>query len=167
MSLNPLTKWTTVTTGPQGTRETLRIMRTLALHGSKFPAMRDFVSQLERRTDSETLIAFDNTVRRIFRYRGEINELIRTPEHMLEHLAERGFIEGDCDDIATFSGSVCASLHIPCRFVAIRTNPDSMDFKHVFCEAKPDMVDNWYRLDATVSAQTDMLYYGQRMEQTV
>lgn len=108
---------------------------------------------------------FDRIVRRYYRYRDEMLELIRTPELMIHDLVDRGYLEGDCDDIATFSASVSVYLGLPTRLVSIRTDSIDFDYKHVFAESKID--GTWLRLDATVSNALVMTSYGERMIQHV
>lgn len=149
-----------------GTRETLRIMRTLARKGSRSKDVLEYAATFEGLPEGVALDKLDNDVRRVFHYRGEIQELIRTPEFMMEDWKERGYLEGDCDDVSTFFASVLIALGFNCRFVAIRTAADNVSFAHVFCEAQTKGK-VWIRFDATVSNETILIYYGQRMEQGV
>jgi transglutaminase-like putative cysteine protease len=94
--------------------------------------------------------AIDRFLRSLFRYREEIEEIIRTPQHMLEKFETDGFIEGDCDDIATLYAAIFGVFGWPSRFVAIRY--DAPEFQHVFLEA---MIGGaWKRFDATVPVGT-------------
>jgi transglutaminase-like putative cysteine protease len=111
------------------------------------------------------LIAFDQAVRRVYHFRDEIMELIRTPEFMIHEWKELGILEGDCDDISTFNASVIRAMDIRSRFVCIRTNPSDSNFKHVFVEAFAN--NQWFRIDPTVSNATEFIYYGERMIQNV
>lgn len=135
-------------------------MRNLASSGSHDPGIRGFANSYTGDSLNK-LLGYDAKVRRVYRYRSENQELIRTPEFMLSDLIERGYLEGDCDDISTFSASVVRAMGITCRFVAIRTDPTTTDYKHVFIEAFAN--GGWYRVDATVSNKTEMVYYGERM----
>lgn len=139
-------------------------MSRLSRHGATNPAIKQWVNNLTG-LDFEKLVQVDTAIRRVYRFRNEIQELIRTPEFMMEDWITRGYLEGDCDDISTFTAAVVGAIGLRVRFVAIRTDPATMDFKHVFVEVFVD--GNWYRLDATVSNQTDMQYYGERMVQNV
>lgn len=49
-------------------------------------------------------------------------------------LAEKGHLEGDCDDASTLAASLLASLSIPCEFRAIRM-PGESEFSHVWCRS--------------------------------
>jgi transglutaminase-like putative cysteine protease len=116
-------------------------------------------------TDAQRIASFDKWERRYYRFRDEQIEIIRAPVFMLEDLATFGYLEGDCDDITTFSACVCIAMGLPCRFVAIRTDPSRIDYLHVFCETLVN--GEWLRLDATVSPQTNMIFYGERMVEYV
>ena len=58
-------------------------------------------------------------------------EYIRTPLNEIDHFNEFHEYVGDCDDAATFAGSILAALSYPCKFLAIRLAQDQ-DFSHVF-----------------------------------
>jgi transglutaminase-like putative cysteine protease len=141
------------------------MMKTLAHKGSASVGIRRFANSYWGMNVRDALLRLDADIRHVFRYRGEINEMIRTPEFMIADLETYGFMEGDCDDIATFMGSVCKSLGIDCRFVAIRTNPYGDDFKHVFAQGNTGA--EWIRLDPTVQRDTVLEYYGQPMIETI
>jgi len=102
----------------------------------------------------------------MFRYRSEIDEIIRAPEFMLTDLETYGYMEGDCDDAATFSASVCRSLGIDSRFMAIRTDPRGSDFRHVFTMGN-DGFGGWFRIDVTVPRATVLEFYGEPMIENV
>lgn len=81
-------------------------------------------------------------------YRWEDVEIVRQPEWMLRDLFTQGHMEGDCDDFVTFTASLVAALDIPCQMTAVRTDPNSPDFDHVFLEI-PTTLNTTYRLDVT------------------
>jgi len=90
----------------------------------------------------------DLWIRQRFRYRSEREEVVRTPQAMVEEWLMTGDFEGDCDDVATLGAAILRVNHLPARFVAIRWNPEDVEFKHVFVES------NGYILDATVAPGT-------------
>jgi transglutaminase-like putative cysteine protease len=97
----------------------------------------------------------ESWVRAHFRYRDESEEILRTPDFMLnDALSRLGYLEGDCDDIATFYAATFLVLGIPARFVAIRYTPNNPNFEHVFTQAY-DMAE-WRTFDATVPPGTDI-----------
>lgn len=142
-------------------------MRTVAAQGAQSKAVRNYAAKIaDGKTEAETLDNLDSSVRSVYRFRSEIEEIIRTPEFMLQDLSERGYLEGDCDDVSTFCASVLKALGFVVRFVAIRTDPSVLDFTHVFCEAQTSGKE-WIRFDETVPNNTPLIYYGERMEQYV
>ena len=90
----------------------------------------------------------DSWIRQHFRYRDEIEEIVREPAAMLEDLQLLGYVEGDCDDVATFTAAVLRAYGYPAKLVAIRYNAADPEFRHVFVES------DGVRLDATVPEGT-------------
>lgn len=101
----------------------------------------------------------DSWFRNHFIYRGEIEEIIRSPGFMLRDLETFGYFEGDCDDAATLYAALLKALGFPVRFVAIRFD-STPDFKHVFIETyhmkivDAEVRSLWIRLDPTVELET-------------
>lgn len=103
----------------------------------------------------DSLEEIDGWIRAHFRYRDEQEEILRTPEFMLNDALNRlGYLEGDCDDIATLYVAMFKALGFPSRFVAIRYTPDNPNFEHVFAQAYNMGV--WRTFDATVPAGTEI-----------
>jgi transglutaminase-like putative cysteine protease len=97
----------------------------------------------------------DSWVRAHFRYRDELEEILRTPEFMLNDVLVRlGYLEGDCDDISTFYAATFKALGLPSRFVAIRYTQEQPNFEHVFTQAYDMAV--WQTFDATVAVGTEI-----------
>lgn len=94
----------------------------------------------------------DRWIRGHFRYRGEREEVLRTPRFMFDQIQETGYFEGDCDDCAIMTAAVLRILGYRVRFVAIRY--DSTEFQHVFVEAYSPDQGRWVVLDATVNPGT-------------
>jgi transglutaminase-like putative cysteine protease len=101
--------------------------------------------------EAYTVGALDRWIRVHFVYRGEIEEVIRTPEFMLHSMEMSGVFDGDCDDVSTLAASLLKAMGLPARFVAIRFGP-SPEFKHVYVETFVDGVP--VALDATVEPGT-------------
>lgn len=97
--------------------------------------------------------AFESYLRNHFVYRSENREVVRTVSRMLSDLALSGYVEGDCDDVATFIAAVLSRMGVRNRFVAIRYG-GSPEFLHVFVEwwSMPDH--QWVRFDPTVNPGT-------------
>lgn len=91
------------------------------------------------------------SLRSIFHYREENEEIVRTPEFMVQDWETLGYIEGDCDDIAVLVAALLRSLGAQVRLTAIQsTTPEEYD--HVFTEVQTD--DGWIPIDITVPVGT-------------
>lgn len=99
-----------------------------------------------------SLQAVDEFVRANYRYRDEREEIVRTPQFMLNDLVRIGYMEGDCDDVSTLYAAFITALGFPSRLVAIRYNADNPNFEHVFAQAYAS--GNWQTFDATVAQGT-------------
>lgn len=108
-----------------------------------------------------SLNGLDTWCRTNYEYRGEAEEIVRTPEFMLTHRSPSGNIEGDCDDIATFTSAVLNTISIPCRLHAIQTQSDG-DFDHVFSEVR--IGEFWIPIDPTVEQGTEYRTFADLLE---
>lgn len=99
-----------------------------------------------------SLQMMDAYVRTHYKYRDEREEIVRTPEFMLNDLVRIGYMEGDCDDVSTLYAAFIKALGYPARFVAIRYNPDNPNFEHVFSQAYAG--GSWRTFDGTVQPGT-------------
>ena len=156
MNLNPIITQTSIAAGPQGTRETLRIMAGLSRNASRWELFRDFSRMFTNASE------VDSVLRPFYRYANEDVETLYAPEYNLTHLIKTGSLTGDCDDIATFYGAIFYVLGIPARFVAMRTRQYDPDYYHVVVEALE--ADRWKRFDATVIPGLVQVDYGQMWE---
>jgi transglutaminase-like putative cysteine protease len=101
--------------------------------------------------------SIDGFLRSVFRYRSENDEIVRTPDFMLNDLETLGYLEGDCDDIATLSASMLKTAGYPARLTAIKsTGPEEYD--HVFAEAQ--VMGGWVPMDITEPRGTVYQVYG-------
>jgi hypothetical protein len=92
----------------------------------------EFVSSLLSLLAGTNLETF---LRTHYRYRDEREEIVRTPEWMLNDLTRLGYIEGDCDDISTLAAASLLAIGWPeIRLVAIIYTPGKTVFEHVFVE---------------------------------
>lgn len=105
----------------------------------------------------QTLDDVDRYVRAHFRYRTEPFEIVAHPILLLDTINELGYFYGDCDDCATFEGTIFKALGFPVRFVAIRTQNDDPNFLHVFVEVQQN--GEWLRYDCTVAPGTQLISY--------
>jgi transglutaminase-like putative cysteine protease len=134
-----------------GTRATLAAMAQLANEAVSDPSFRMWVYA----NVPSTLDGMEAWIRARFRYRPEQEEVVRTIPFQLDHLAEHGYIEGDCDDVSTFLAAIAKAFGYRVRLVAIRS--DSVEFQHVFVEMQPVgavLPGAWVRSDPTVVPNT-------------
>jgi transglutaminase-like putative cysteine protease len=146
---------TTIQPGNAGTRETLVIMRNLALKAAYSEFFYRWAMSF-RNTDHV------NTIRDVYTYTPEEIETLIAPEYNLQYFMEFGTFIGDCDDIAMLYGAIFNVRGIRSRFVAMRTERDNPEFLHVVIEAYED--NRWKRFDPTVQPGLRQVDYGQMME---
>lgn len=147
LQARPLQQLYAIADGPQGTRQTLRLMGKLVRAARTDPAIREKAADLVADIPGQ---AFREEVRRLFgfvrdeiRYLGDVNgvETIQAPDVTLQNR------HGDCDDKATLLAALLESIGHPARFVAVGfTDPYSYD--HVYVESRigPD----WVPLETTL-----------------
>jgi transglutaminase-like putative cysteine protease len=124
-------------------------MASLGRAAARNPEFQKFALEFDSTSD------VDSWIRAHFRYREEIEEILRTPEFMLnDALVRLGYLEGDCDDVSTLYVAFFKALGLPSRLVAIRYTPDNPNFEHVFAQAYNMAV--WLTFDATVPPGTDI-----------
>lgn len=138
-------------------------MRILANRGASDPGLRSGVAGMF--TGVLNLDTIDNVVRGNFHYRGENQEVLRTPLFMWRDWTERGFFEGDCDDVSIMFATILKVLGVPVRFVAIRYD-NHENFEHVFIEAYDKLRAGWRVFDPTVEPGTDY-HVTERMVESV
>lgn len=98
---------------------------------------------------AQSLDCIDRWLRARFRYRGEIEEVLRTPDFMLRTMEEKGYFDGDCDDISTLAAAILWQLAFDPKFVAIRYSHNTTEFQHVFVQ-----LPNGFIIDPTVEPGT-------------
>src|SRR5262245_48562028 len=151
-------KWTVIPPGRAGTMETVALMRKLALNAASDP---DF---LELCRMIRNPVWLEHWARALYRYRPEVEEIVRTPQRMLQDLESQGYLEGDCDDISTFLAAILKGCSVPVRFAVIRYKHPT-EFEHVFIEYR-DPSGEWRPMDLTVNPGT-VHEYLERMESYV
>lgn len=149
--LRPLIQWETIPAGVWGTLQTLEVMGNLSRQGSQNDRLRTLAF------DCGDVGGVDGWLRSHFVYRPEENEVLRSPEFMLNDFDNLGYCEGDCDDVATLCSSMLKALDIPTRLTAIQTAQDE-EYAHVFSEAR--IGTNWLPIDPTVVADTTYRVFG-------
>jgi transglutaminase-like putative cysteine protease len=66
-------------------------------------------------------------------------ELLETPSYLLAKIQKDGRVQGDCDDAATLSAALCASIGIPPTFYALAFGKQgtTAPYQHVITVAHP------------------------------
>jgi transglutaminase-like putative cysteine protease len=126
-------------------------MANLARAGAENPKVREYAQIIQ------SPYAIDSALREVFRYRDEEEEIVRTPEFMVHDLETFGYLEGDCDDIATFTASVTKAQGYPTRLTGIMSQPIN-EYDHVFSEVR--IGTEWLPIDLTVPMGTTYQVYG-------
>lgn len=132
--------------GPDGTRETLKLMATLAKRGKVSPPVyakaRELVAHLPPKDWRGQVDAIYTFVRDAVRYVSDVDgmEGLQTPDVTLEILA------GDCDDKVILLGALLTSIGHPVQFCAVKVD-DEKDFSHV--AARTLMGTAWVWLETT------------------
>lgn len=121
---------------------TLEVMANLARQGAQNPKVRDYAQSIG------TPYAIDGVLREVYRYRDEEEEIVRTPEFMFNDLETVGYLEGDCDDIATFSAALTKAMGMPTRLTGIQSVQGDGTYDHVFSEFLSGS--SWFPIDLTV-----------------
>ena len=96
-----------------------------------------------------------------YMYRPEREEVLRSPEFMLNDFLYLGYFEGDCDDASIMGAAMWSLAGFPVRFVAIRYSANAKGFEHVFVEVW--RLGEWMAFDPTVAPGT--VY--QRLEEMI
>jgi hypothetical protein len=128
-------------------------MSELAREGTRSPHFRDFIYNTmgQGSFGAPDRFTWDRWIREHFLYRVELEEVVRTPEFMLQEIQRTGYFEGDCDCVSVFYATIIKTIGYRCRFVAIRFS-DPFEFQHVFVEY--DNGFQWIRTDVTVPVGT-------------
>lgn len=134
---------------------TLEVMASLAREGATNPSIRDYARSLQ------SPYSVDSLLRPSYIYRDEDEEIIRTPDYMLNDLATLGYLEGDCDDIATFTAAITKAMGHPTRLTGIMSK-SSEEYDHVFSEFAIGA--HWNIIDLTVPPGTTYEAFGYMSE---
>lgn len=118
--------------GPAGIKETLKLMKTLAIYGKKNDVIRQRAAELVKYVPAKQWFkeveALWNFVKNDIRYTRDIKEVetLYYPDQTLQ----QGY--GDCDDKAVLLASMLEATGHPAKFVAVGFKPD--DYSHVYPE---------------------------------
>jgi hypothetical protein len=47
------------------------------------------------------------------------HQLLTTPLYCLEHIRDKGFVQGNCADAAMMAAALCLAIHLSCKFAAV------------------------------------------------
>ena len=83
-------------------------------------------------------------------------EALHTPEAMLTLLGSRGWLEVDCDDVATLGAALGMAVGLRARFVLLGRDGQ---YEHVWTELSDPNSDDWQELDITRPYQSDLSRY--------
>lgn len=134
-----------ISNGPEGIRQTLKLMARLSKDYAKAPAIRELglslVRDLPPKKWAMEARRIHDFVRDNIRYTKDIAgcETLHTPIQTLK------LRQGDCDDKSTLVGALLQTIGHPVRFVAIGFNKD--EYSHVFPQTK--IAGKWVTLETT------------------
>lgn len=139
--------------GPDGVRETLKVMAAIAKQYRRDPAIRLLAESIVRNAGVQErdyrgeVAALHAYVRDSIRYTLDVNdvETLKAPPVTLE----TGM--GDCDDKSLLLATLLESMGHPARFVAVGFAPDC--FEHVLVETRIGGPRDWIALEATEAVE--------------
>jgi transglutaminase-like putative cysteine protease len=126
-------------------------MRQLALDSIAYTPLREMALSLVRGlmavSQFDCVIAVETFCRSRFIIVNEPEELLVTPQRMIDDINVRGWTAGDCDDIALLSAVLLVILGIQVRFrsTGVKSNGG---YEHVYVEAL--LGEEWFPVDATI-----------------
>lgn len=138
--------------GKAGTLQTLQAMRQLALSAIAYTPLREMALGMIRGlmavSQYDCVIAVETFCRSHFMIINEPEEIITTPERMIDDINSRGWTSGDCDDVALLSACLLIIQGFQVRYRATGVKSDG-GYEHVYVEA---LLANgeWFPVDATV-----------------
>ena len=142
------------------TRQTVAAMRAVTLDSLRDPAIVDRAAAIVRDLDGRDRAGQIRAIRAWLAANVRFlpdplidGDVIRTPSLLLRQLKRDGFMQGDCDDVATLAATLGHAVGIPARFVTLGFFGPTAPFRHVFAELE-DTAGQWHEMDVTESEQT-------------
>lgn len=136
--------------GPLGTKATLQTMRQIALQGKTYLPLRQLalsiVQNLPGKDWPREVAALHSWVKKNIRYVRDVHN-VETVSTIPAMLSMRPFMQGDCDDQATFMAALVESLGHPARFVAAGRSPGH--YNHVWSETLVN--GRWVGMETTMN----------------
>lgn len=141
-------------------------MAALAREGAADARIRSLVRRFGRVHLYQLPLVMDAYIRSTFSYSDEVIETLKAPERILDEIEAFGGFTGDCDDVSIWTATLATAMGYPVRFVAIRTDPRSEDFSHVFTDVNfsTPTGNAWVRFDATVPRATEHAFVEAMVE---
>jgi len=145
-----------ISTGVEGVRETMMLMRSIVRQGKSDPKV---ITQARSLVDSVPLkdwrgqaVAIHRYVRDHIRYVMDPTgvETLSTPARLME------IGSGDCDDKVTLLAALLEALGHPTRFIAVGFSPGELS--HVYVETK--IGDAWIPLETTEPIEAGALPFA-------
>ena len=130
-------------------------MANLARAGAQNPKVIEYARSIQ------SPYSIDILLRPVYHYRDEAEEIVRTPDFMLNDLDTLGYIEGDCDDISTLTAALTKAMGYPSRLTGIMSSGPG-EYDHVFSEVQVGR--DWMPIDLTVEPGTVYEVYGYMTE---
>lgn len=85
-------------------------------------------------------------------------EALHTPVALLTLLGANGYLEVDCDDVATLGAALGMAVGLRARFVLLGREGEG--YEHVWTELSDPRLDSWTELDITRPYQLDYSLYS-------
>lgn len=138
-------------TGPD---DTLRLMVELALgdrgeRSAMVRSMKDhIVRELRPKSYLDEILAVRYFAAEKIRYSNDALgvEQVQDPQRMVEQIVQHKLAVGDCDDIATFIGTLCRLLGRESEFVVVGFGAPGQ-YSHVFCRVMEPKSRRWIVCD--------------------
>lgn len=138
-------------TGPD---DTLKLMVELSLgdRGERSALVRSMKDHIIRKLRPkgylDEILAIRNFAAEKVRYSNDALgvEQVQDPQRICEQILQHGAAVGDCDDIATFIGSLCRQAGRECEFVVVGfAQPGA--YSHVFARVRDPKTKQWIVCD--------------------
>lgn len=152
------------------TRQTIEAMRSVALDALRDPGIVEQAAAIVQSVNGRDTLGKIRAIRAWLAARVRFlpdplidGDVIRTPALLLKQLERQGFMQGDCDDIATLAATLGHAVGVPARFVTLGFFGPTAPFRHVFTELG-DESGKWHELDVTENEQTRTMKPTRREE---
>ncbi len=117
-------------------QNTINKMKSLTEHGKRDFRLRELIGKIIEDCEQKDYYCYAQSIHNFVSYKIKYAydpvgvELVESPMDIL-----RSGI-GDCDSKCTLFACLCEAVGLKVNFVTLKSNPDSPDYSHVFCEVK-------------------------------